>query len=156
MDTAIIAAIVAACAAVLTSIIASIISWRSTVYSFQKPKQINILKEQYIKVISPLHEIFIFEADSIENKKTKAYKILKEHYHLVPREIIELFVDYEYSNTIYSKIYELVIECDKYSRRELGYSQVNSRDSIGRILGSTLVPEIIGLNLLFGSIIKKK
>lgn len=126
-DSAIIVAIIAAVA----SIFGALFSYFSNRYNSKADKTTNILEEQYLKVISPIHQsLHSFDPEEICNTIDS---IIRENYYLLPDKLLDNYMDFRSyalsSKVIYDTLFEKefvnqVCEFYRILRYKLGYSKI--------------------------------
>ena len=86
-DSAIIVAVIAA----IASVFGAVFTFFSNRYNSKINKTTNILEVQYLKVISPIHQII--HMTPIHDIYNEIYTIIKENYYLLPDQLWDIFVD---------------------------------------------------------------
>lgn len=125
-DSAIIVAVIAA----VTSVFGAVFSFFSNRFTSKTDKNSNILEQQYLKIISPIHQIL--HSDSNESVYTIIHTILTENYSLLPNRLWDDFITSEYileeetdpDELILTPFGERIEELYKILRDKLGYSKI--------------------------------
>jgi len=116
-DSAIIVAVIAAVA----SVFGAIFTFFSNRYNSKTNKTTNILEEQYLKVIAPLHQA-LYDFKDPKKMCNAMDSIFRENYHLLPDKLFDNY----YSGLIYDGAFsEHITKKEKKSAKLLG----NSRSS---------------------------
>lgn len=127
-DSAIIVAVIAAVA----SVFGAIFTFFSNRYNSKTNKTTNILEEQYLKVIAPLHQA-LYDFKDPKKMCNAMDSIFRENYHLLPDKLFDNYVDFRNyvlsSDFIYSKHLKIefvnqVCEFYRILRYKLGYSAI--------------------------------
>lgn len=89
MKDTVLIAIIGTISAIIVATLSSIITYIVARYNFRTPKTRNILEEQYIKILVPLHKLIYMETGNIHDKIEKSLEILLKGYEYVPIKIIK-------------------------------------------------------------------
>ncbi len=87
-DYTVLVAVIGTISAIIVAMLSSAITYIVTRYNFRTPKTRNILEEQYIKVLVPLHKLIYMEPGNMHDKIEKSLNIVTQEYMYVPIRII--------------------------------------------------------------------
>lgn len=121
--------VIASAAPIATGIITYLTTRNSTKFS----KTADVLEQQYIKVVAPIH--FLLQTETKSNLKEKIYNIIEENYYLLPDNMLEeyeIFVSQlnfinENLNGIENlNFYKRIEQYNRILRFELRYSSTST------------------------------
>ena len=89
MKDTVLIAIIGTISAIIVATLSAVVTYIVARYNFRTPKTRNILEEQYIKILVPLHKLIYIETGNIHDKIKKSLEILSKGYEYVPIKIIK-------------------------------------------------------------------
>lgn len=128
----IVSLVIASIAPIATGIITYITTRNSTKFS----KTANVLEQQYIKVVAPIH--FLLQTEIKSNIQEKIDSIIEENYHLLPDNMLEeyriflsqlKFVNEDLNGIENLEFYKIIDAYNRILRFELRYSSISTTRS---------------------------
>lgn len=121
-------AIIVAVIAAVASIFGAVFTFFSSRYNSKTSKTTNILEEQYLKVISPIHEAL--NDSNIKHSDRKIESIIENYYQLLPDQLFSKYTEYihienrDNSDLFSTDFGQFVDRLNKAARAKLGYSKI--------------------------------